>query len=86
MIDLLADGRWGGVISGDKVTVEFGHGIDGVRTPIIRDVVRYRDLPGGDDKLSCAGTIDAYVRGEVADMTEARHPMNLPHSPSTEST
>ncbi|MGF6735109.1 hypothetical protein OKW50_007281 [Paraburkholderia youngii] len=72
MIDLLADGRWGGVISGDKVTVEFGHGIDGVRTPIIRDVVRYKDLPGGDDKLSCAGTIDAYVRGEVADMTEAR--------------
>jgi hypothetical protein len=71
-IDLLADGRWGGVISGDKVTVEFGHGIDGVRTPIIRDVVRYKDLPGGDDKLSCAGTIDAYVRGEIADMTEAR--------------
>ena len=52
--------------------MEFGHGIDGVRTPIIRDVVRYKDLPGGDDKLSCAGTIDAYVRGEIADMTEAR--------------
>ena len=72
IIDLIADGRWGGVISGDKVTVEFGHGIDGVRTPIIRDVVRYKDLPGGDDKLSCAGTIDAYVRGEIADMTETR--------------
>lgn len=72
IIDLLADGRWGGVISGDKVTVEFGHGIDGVQTPIIRNVVRYKDLSGGDDKLSCAGTIDAYVRGEIADMTEAR--------------
>ena len=25
----------------------------------------YKDLPGGDDKLSCAGTIDAYVRGTI---------------------
>ncbi|PMS28012.1 hypothetical protein C0Z16_23805 [Paraburkholderia rhynchosiae] len=71
IIDLLADGRWGGVISGDKVVMEFGHGIDGVRTPLIRDVVRYKDLPGGDDKLSCAGTIDGYVRGELGDMVEA---------------
>ncbi|TDY26979.1 hypothetical protein B0G81_7513 [Paraburkholderia sp. BL6665CI2N2] len=71
IIDLLADGRWGGVISGDKVVMEFGHGIDGVRTPVIRDVVRYKDLTGGDDKLSCAGTIDAYVRGELGDLVEA---------------
>lgn len=73
IIDLLADGRWGGVISGDKVVVEFGHGIDGVRTPVIRDVLRYKDLPGGDDKLSCAGTIDAYVRGELGAMDGTGH-------------
>jgi hypothetical protein len=70
LIDLLADGRWGGVISGDKVVMEFGHGIDGVHTPLIRDVMRYKDLPGGDDKLSCAGTLDAYVRGELVEMVE----------------
>ncbi|TDN59188.1 hypothetical protein [Paraburkholderia sp. BL10I2N1] len=74
IVDLLADGRWGGVIGGDKVVVEFGHDIDGVRTPVIRDVMRYKDLPGGDDKLSCAGTLDAYVRGELGDMVEAARP------------
>ena len=26
------------------------------------EIVRYSDLPGGD-KITCAGTIDAYVRG-----------------------
>ena len=26
-------------------------------------VVRYSELEGGDDKLTCAGTVDAYVRG-----------------------
>jgi hypothetical protein len=26
-------------------------------------IERYSILEGGDDKLTCAGTIDAYVRG-----------------------
>src|SRR3546814_5020848 len=30
--DVLADARWGGIISGDKVQVEFDSGLDGVRT------------------------------------------------------
>jgi len=64
--DILADGRWGGIISGDKVRVEFGSGLGGVRVPVVHEINRYADLEEGDDKLSCAGSIDAYVRGSIA--------------------
>ena len=61
--DLSLDGRWGGVISGDKVSIDFSPCACGARGPSIRDnVVRYADLEG-DDKIGCAGTVDAYVRG-----------------------
>ncbi|WP_068078316.1 hypothetical protein [Novosphingobium lentum] len=63
--DVLADGRWGGIISGDKVVVEFGAGLDGVKTPIVRSINRYQDLDEGEDKLTCAGSIDSYVRGSI---------------------
>ncbi|MDB5686535.1 MAG: hypothetical protein JWR77_1124 [Rhizorhabdus sp.] len=64
--DVLADARWGGIISGDKVTVDFGSGLDGVKTPIVRSIARYQDLAEGEDKLTCAGSIDSYVRGAIA--------------------
>ena len=61
--DLSIDGRWGGVISGDKVSIDFSPCACGARGPSIRDdVARYADLEG-DDKIGCAGTVDAYVRG-----------------------
>ena len=61
--DLSIDGRWGGVISGDKVTIDYGPCPCGQRGPTIADTVtRYADIEG-DDKIGCAGTIDAYVRG-----------------------
>jgi hypothetical protein len=61
--DLSLDGRWGGVISGDRIEVDFGPCACGAGTPSIRDnVARYKDLVG-DDKISCSGTVDAYVRG-----------------------
>jgi hypothetical protein len=61
--DLSIDGRWGGVISGDKVSIDFSPCACGNRSPTIRDnIVRYADLEG-DDKIGCAGTVDAYVRG-----------------------
>jgi hypothetical protein len=57
------DARWGGLISGDKIMVDYGKCTCGHQGPTVGDnVVRYSDLPGGD-KISCAGTIDAYVRG-----------------------
>lgn len=62
-LDLALEGRWGGVISGDKVTVDFGACACGHCGPTIGpDITRYADLEGGD-KISCAGTIDAYVSG-----------------------
>jgi hypothetical protein len=64
--DLNAEARWGGIISGDKVTVEFGSGLDDVKTPIVRSIARYADLEEGEGKLTCAGSIDAYVRGSLA--------------------
>jgi hypothetical protein len=61
--DLSLDGRWGGVISGDKIAVDYGRCACGNRSPSIRDnITRYSDLAGGD-KITCTGTIDAYVRG-----------------------
>lgn len=61
--DLSLDGRWGGVISGDKISINFSPCACGARGPSIRDnVVRYSDLEG-DDKIGCAGTVDAYIRG-----------------------
>jgi hypothetical protein len=61
--DLSIDGRWGGVISGDKVSIDFGPCACGSKGASIRDnIVRYADLEG-DDKIGCAGTVDAYVRG-----------------------
>lgn len=63
--DILADGRWGGVISGDKVQMEFGSGMEGVKTPVVHSIARYADLEEGEDKLSCAGSIDSYVRGSI---------------------
>lgn len=63
--DILADGRWGGIISGDKVRVEFGSGLGGVRVPVVHEINRYADLEEGEDKLTCAGSIDSYVRGSI---------------------
>jgi hypothetical protein len=61
--DLSLDGRWGGVISGDKISLSFEPCGCGRKGPSVRDnIVRYADLEG-DDKIGCAGTVDAYVRG-----------------------
>ncbi len=61
--DLSLDGRWGGVISGDKININFGPCGCGNKGPSIRDnITRYADIKG-DDKIGCAGTVDAYVRG-----------------------
>ncbi|MET8207719.1 hypothetical protein ABZT51_16975 [Streptomyces sp. NPDC005373] len=61
--DLALDGRWGGVITGDRIALDLDPCACGHRGPSVRnDIVRYADL-AGDDKIGCAGTVDAYVRG-----------------------
>jgi hypothetical protein len=63
--DTTVDGRWGGTISGDKVVADFGTCPCGKAGPTILDeITRYSDLPDGD-KITCAGTLDAYVRGFI---------------------
>ena len=59
-LDTALDGRWGGVITGDHVTADFSERDISV---VPGSIERYSVLEGGDDKLTCAGTIDAFVRG-----------------------
>ncbi|MBW8785040.1 MAG: hypothetical protein JF593_10465 [Novosphingobium sp.] len=61
--DLALDGRWGGVISGDRISLSFAPCACGYNGPSVRDdIARYADIQG-DDKIACSGTVDAYVRG-----------------------
>lgn len=64
--DVAADARWGGIISGDRIKVDYGKCACGHEGPTVgMDIVRYADLASGD-KLTCSGTIDAYVRGATS--------------------
>jgi len=67
IFDVSIDGRWGGIVTGDRVTVDFSPGPEGHVRPSVRDIARYSELEGGDDKLTCAGTIDAFVRGAIGE-------------------
>jgi hypothetical protein len=61
--DLSLDGRWGGIITGDRISLDYSPCACGQKGASIRDdIARFADLEG-DDKIGCAGTIDAYVRG-----------------------
>jgi hypothetical protein len=61
--DLSLDGRWGGIITGDRISIDYNPSGCSHKGPSIRNTIaRYADLEG-DDKIGCAGTIDAYVRG-----------------------
>ncbi|QXW05025.1 MULTISPECIES: hypothetical protein [Rhodococcus] len=65
--DTTVDGRWGGTITGDKISVELGDCSCGRTGPTVdADITRYSDL-ADDDKITCAGTTDAYVRGFLED-------------------
>lgn len=60
--DLLAETYWGAFISGDKVTVHWEEdcpcGWKGAR--VGPQIVRFSELEGGDDKISCSGSVQAY--------------------------
>jgi hypothetical protein len=62
--DPVWDSRWGGLVSGDQITVPPGE--CGCRRPGPRvedSIRRFSDLAGDDDKLTCGGTIEQYIRG-----------------------
>ena len=65
--DFTIDGRWGGTISGDRIRLDVGSCACGRPGPTVgADIVRYTNLADGD-KITCAGAMDAYVRGIVDD-------------------
>jgi len=64
IFDFLVEGRWGATLTTDKVTMDHGACACGRPGPTILDTIsRYTDID--NDKLSCAGSIDAYVRGVI---------------------
>jgi len=65
-LDLLLDGRWGGVITGDKVTLDTSERCAcGRFGPVLLDnITRFAQI-GEQDHIGCAGTIDSYMRGAV---------------------
>ena len=66
-LDLVYEGRWGGLISGDKVQVDYADTCPcGRPGPTILDTISRFSEPGKDDHIGCAGTIDSYIRGELA--------------------
>lgn len=66
-LDLLYQGRWGGLISGDKVTMDYSPTCPcGRAGPTMLDTVARYTATGGEDHIGCAGTIDAYIRGGLS--------------------
>jgi hypothetical protein len=64
-LDLLYEGRWGGLISGDKVSIDFAPECPcGRPGPTILDTIT-RFSQSGDDHIGCAGTIDSYIRSSL---------------------
>jgi hypothetical protein len=63
-LDLLYEGRWGGLISGDKATLDTAERCAcGRAGPVLLDTIARYAQAGEEDHIGCAGTIDAYVRG-----------------------
>jgi hypothetical protein len=62
LFDLLAETYWGGFISGDRVTMHWDEDCAcGWKGPYIEDnITRFAEMEGGDDKITCAGTAQAY--------------------------
>ena len=60
--DLMAQTYWGGFISGDEVTLHWEEDCScGWKQPYVGPAIRrYAEMEGGDDKITCAGTAQAY--------------------------
>ena len=59
-MDLLPSSYWGGIVTGDQVTLEWDRvcpcGRKGVHAH--DSISRYSEAVTGDDKITCAATID----------------------------
>jgi len=65
LMDLMPDSYWGGLVSGDEVTMA---GWDepcacGRTGPYLESTIRrFSEAQGGDDKINCAGAPEAHDR------------------------
>jgi hypothetical protein len=65
-LDLIYEGRWGGLITGDKVSIDFNDNCPcGRHGPTLLDNITRFAQTGQDDHIGCAGTIDSYIRGAL---------------------
>jgi len=62
IVDPIPLSYWGGFTSGDEVTVHWDDGCDcGWKSPRIgKTIRRFAESEGGDDKITCAGSQQAY--------------------------
>lgn len=62
IIDLCAVTRWGGFLTGDRVTLDWGDeapcACGRIGPYLLPDIRRYSEAEGGDDKITCAGAQD----------------------------
>jgi hypothetical protein len=63
--DTSLTGRWGGVITSDRIEADFSPCPCGLPSTSVISVGRF-STTGDDDKLTCAGTIASYIRGVIA--------------------
>ncbi len=56
--DMTADSCWGGLVTGDLVTIDWDHACECGRTSIAmeKQIQRVSEAQGGDDKITCAAT------------------------------
>jgi hypothetical protein len=55
--DASQDGAWGGIVSGDRITVDFAPcGCGRTTLHLDKTIRRFSELQGGDDKITCAAT------------------------------
>lgn len=59
--DMTQDGTWGGLATGDLVTIDWDHRCECGRTSVAleKKINRVSEVQGGDDKISCAATPQA---------------------------
>jgi hypothetical protein len=62
-LDLLPATYWGGIVTGDEVTLDRRPCPCGRTTPhLAKAIQRFSEKRGGDDKISCAASDDAHAR------------------------
>ena len=62
LVDVIPLSYWGGFTSGDEVTIDWNDDCEcGWKSPrVAKSLRRFAESEGGDDKITCAGSQQAY--------------------------